>query len=97
VSEHDYHIDIQAVADDIVQWQLAAMQLPLTDLRDTAAASRNGLADCLNDFNDAYTETDGYITPATMPLVASVICQAVMTAIFTLGAAQRTCQAASSN
>jgi hypothetical protein len=97
MSDYDCHIDMQAAADDIVQWQLAALELPLSDVRDLAAASRNGLADCLNEFNDAYTENDGYVTPAIVPLVSNVVCQAVMTAIFTLGAAQRTCEAASSN
>ncbi len=77
------------VAAAIADWQLAAQQLPLSELFDMAATRQNSLAESLNAFNAIFLSyaADGELSIEAMRAVGEVTRQATALAIFTLGIA----------
>jgi hypothetical protein len=90
----------ESCATDIVLWQSAAQQMPLTDVRAVLADLQHDLAHALDAFNGIYLDA-GDDTPADTDTLKAAISevaqQATCTAIFALGLCQRTHLAAHQN
>ena len=71
------------VDDDVTQWQLEAVCLPVSEVQDKAIDWFNQLAHHLNDFNEASTHEDLVAT------FTRVIRASVASSIYSLGASQR--------
>ena len=87
---------ITDVATEIVLWQSAAQQLPLAEVQDMASRSLEHLGQTLNDFNQMCLDGP-QSEDALADAILEVARQATAAAIFTLGASQRTWQAAALN
>ena len=71
------------VDDDVTQWQIEALCLPVSTVQDKALDWYNQLAHHLNDFNEASTHDD-LVAAFTRVIMASVA-----SSIYSLGASQR--------
>ena len=83
----------------IAEWQLAAQELPLTELCGLVAEWQTSLAESLDNFNDLYlnhADCDGSADMIALALGA-VAKRATAVAIFTLGIACRADQYAHPN
>jgi uncharacterized membrane protein YccC len=82
--------DIDSIATTITTWEIAAQQLPLTDLTEVVAACQSGLARNLNAFHDLYDGHRDHASAGDLTAALGAIArQAMATAIFTLGINQR--------
>ena len=88
-------------ATDIILWQSAAQQMPLTEVRAALDVLQHDLAHVLDAFNDTYCDHAGHGTPAgtgtLKAAISEVAQQATCTAIFALSLCQRTHLAAHQN
>ncbi len=93
--------DAERCATDIILWQSAAQQLPLTEVRAALAVLQHDLAHTLDAFNSIYHDHAGREQPVdtdTLKVAISEVAQqATCTAIFALGLCQRTHLAAHQN
>lgn len=91
MNDHDEDPSIRDVASEIILWQSAAQQLPLTDVNQAAGDWLNSLAETLNAFNaTCKTHLDtGQGADALVDAVMEVARHATAAAIFTLGLNQR--------
>ena len=88
----------ESIATEIILWQSAAQQMPLTEVRSRLAELQHDLAKRLDAFNGVILNRDGPVdTSILMTAVGEVAEQATCMAIFTLGLCQRTHLAAHQN
>jgi LmbE family N-acetylglucosaminyl deacetylase len=82
--------DIDSIATTITTWEIAAQQMPLTDLTEIVTACQSGLAHNLNAFHDLYDGHPDHASAGDLTAALGAIArQAMATAIFTLGINQR--------
>jgi hypothetical protein len=95
---HD-HETVVTVATEIIAWQAAAQQLPLTDLRAILTTRQDDLAASLDTLNGIYADhsTHHECTDIIKDAIGEVTRIATAAAIFTLGLTQRARQAAHQN
>jgi hypothetical protein len=96
VSDHEA---VDYIATSITDWQRAAQELPLPDLRATVATCQDNLAHSLNAFNGIFADHDECqeCAAALAASVGTVARQATAAAIFALGLSQRVRLAAQQN
>ena len=86
----DERDDIDSIATTITTWEIAAQQMPLTDLTEIVAACQSDLARNLNAFHDLYDGHPDHASADDLTAALGAIArQAMATAIFTLGINQR--------
>ena len=85
------------VADDIAEWQTAALHLPLPEVQAMTSIWQNSLIESLNDFNASYARHDGGGEPPSQESIVEVVRRATALAIFAVGASQRLHLAAHQN
>ena len=82
--------DIDSIATTLTTWEIAAQQMPLTDLTEIVAACQSGLAHDLNAFHDLYDGHPDHVSAEDLKEALGAIArQAMATAIFALGINQR--------
>jgi hypothetical protein len=93
------HETVVTVAAEIIAWQAAAQQLPLTDLRAIVATWQDTLAVNLNGLNGTCASHCSHheCTNLIKQAIGEVTRSATAAAIFTLGLTQRARQAAHQN
>ena len=92
--------DAESVATNIILWQSAAQQLPLTQVRAALDVLQHDLAHSLDAFNGIYLDAgrdEPVDTDTLKTAIGEVAQQATCTAIFALGLCQRTHLAAHQN
>jgi hypothetical protein len=91
----------ESCAADIILWQSAAQQMPLTEVRSVLADLQHDLAHSLDAFNGIILDHAGRNEPVNLDTLKAAISevaeQATCTAIFALGLCQRTHLAAHQN
>jgi hypothetical protein len=91
----------ESCATDIILWQSAAQQMPLTEVRSVLADLQHDLAKSLDAFNGIILDHAGHDEPVDLDTLKAAISevaqQATCTAIFALGLCQRTHLAAHQN
>ena len=82
---------VLGVAADIIDWQGAAQQLPLADLRALVTDCQDNLAVSLDALNDLCRDHSSHeeCTDAIKDAIGNVARQATVTAIFALGLSAR--------
>jgi hypothetical protein len=93
------HETVASVATEIIAWQAAAQQLPLTDLRAILATWQDNLAQSLDTLNGLYADHGAHpeCTDLIKQAIGEVSRTATGAAIFTLGLTQRAHQVAHQN
>lgn len=91
----------ESVATEIILWQSAAQQMPLTEVRSVLDDLQHDLARVLNAFNGIIQDRAGHDEPVDIDTLKDAISevaeQATCTAIFALGLCIRTHMAAHQN
>jgi hypothetical protein len=82
--------DLDSIAAQLITWEVAAQQIPLTDLTALLADCQNDLAHSLNTFHDLYDHHPDHMpADAFWAAVGVIIRQATTAAILALGISQR--------